>query len=412
MNYTKSIQALRRSAIAMCLAAAALAAGSSTDAATYKRLYSFQGGNDGAGPYVGALITINGKLYGSTWAGGTAGLGTVYSIKTDGTGEQVLHAFQGKPNDGGGGGAGLLQIRKKLYGTTYQGGDGPCGDRGAGGGCGTVYSLSLDGSKEKILYSFQGALDGFDGGEGQLIYDKSTSKLYGVVDDGGQYGGGNVFSINPDGSDLTVLYALGQGNDPFDPQAALTKVKDKLYSTTDSGGSCNAGSVFWTKIDGTAHGVLHSLCTSDGAFPSGGLINVNGRLYGTTSSGGSAADCGTVFAMNPKTGNEIWEYAFQGHPDGCHNQYTGVTYNPADGRLYGLTLFGGTGSCGGGCGTIFSINLDGGDERIEYSFQAGSDGYSPLQDLLLVNGTFYGTTYRGGGGPCTNGCGTVFSFTP
>jgi uncharacterized repeat protein (TIGR03803 family) len=419
MNWEKSIKGLCRNATAICLAAAALAAASSADATTYKRLYSFQGG-DGNGPYVGALIANNGRLYGSTWAGGTAGLGTVYSIKTDGTGEQVLHSLQGKPNDGGGGGAGLLQIRKKLYGTTYQGGDGPCGDRGAGGGCGTVYSLGLDGSKEKILYSFQNMQDGYDGGNGQLIYDKSASKLYGVVDAGGQFGLGTVFSIDPDGSNLTVVYALGNGSDPGTPQAALTRIKDKLYSTGSEGGACGQGAVFWTKEDGTSHKVLHSFCGgSDGISPTGGLIEVNGMLYGTTQFGGGSANCangcGTVFSINPKNGDEEVIYAFQGHPDGSLPTYTGVTYNEVDGRLYGVTSNGGSFTCpGGACGTVFSMNLDGSDEQVVYSFQgqAHSDGMRPEQDLLLLNGTFYGTTYLGGNGACTNGCGTVFSITP
>ena len=64
--------------------------------ANYKVLYSFSGGSDGANPYAG-LIKVKKALYGTTFAGGSyyfnynglLGCGTVFSVTLDGV-EQVL----------------------------------------------------------------------------------------------------------------------------------------------------------------------------------------------------------------------------------------------------------------------------------------------------------------------------------
>jgi uncharacterized repeat protein (TIGR03803 family) len=83
------------------------------------------------------------------------------------------------------------------------------------------------------------------------------------------------------------------------------------------------------------------------------------------------------------------------------------------GNLYGTTFAGGTGPCGGGCGTVFRLAPSGGTytESVVYSFQgsANSDGANPLGALTAdATGNFYGLT--GAGGP--KDCGTVFELSP
>jgi uncharacterized repeat protein (TIGR03803 family) len=46
--------------------------------------------------------------------------------------------------------------------------------------------------------------------------------------------------------------------------------------------------------------------------------------------------------------------------------------------------------------------------RLLYSFGHGSDGQHPEASLIDVNGTLYGTTFKGG----THGDGTVFTLKP
>ena len=56
-------------------------------------LHSFAGGTDGSYPGAG-LIEVDGTLYGTTFSGGSAGFGTVFSISTSGA-ETVVHDFAG-----------------------------------------------------------------------------------------------------------------------------------------------------------------------------------------------------------------------------------------------------------------------------------------------------------------------------
>jgi hypothetical protein len=56
----------------------------------------------------------------------------------------VLHAFTGSPNDGGMGPStsGVIFDQGALYGTTYYGGNGQCGNSTEVVSCGTVYKVS------------------------------------------------------------------------------------------------------------------------------------------------------------------------------------------------------------------------------------------------------------------------------
>lgn len=105
-------------------------------APSFAVLYSFQGGSDGVSPN-GVVIGPGGVLYGTTSAGGTGGLGTVFSLTPpSSTGgpwtETVLHSFTG--SDGANPAAGVVISGLALYGTTSGGGSGTCG-------CGTVFQL-------------------------------------------------------------------------------------------------------------------------------------------------------------------------------------------------------------------------------------------------------------------------------
>jgi uncharacterized repeat protein (TIGR03803 family) len=256
---------------------------------TEKVLYTFAGGSDGAGP-TGNLINVNGVLYGTTFEGGANDNGTVFSITTTGT-EKVLHRFSGG-SDGANPQAGLINVNGTLYGTTASGGSG-C----TGYGCGTVFSVTTDGT-EKVLYSFGGGSDG-ENPEAGLINVKGT--LYGTTQNGGgSFGYRTVFSVTPTGTEK-VLYGFRGGPDGAYPHAGLINVKGALYSTTREDGANGYGTIFSVTTTG-AEKVLYSFGGgSDGDNPEAGLINVKGTLYGTTPTGGDDGchhfGCGTVFAL-------------------------------------------------------------------------------------------------------------------
>jgi uncharacterized repeat protein (TIGR03803 family) len=106
-------------------------------------LHSFGNGDDGARP-AADLTYLHGKLYGTTYAGGTNTIGTVFSLTTKGE-EHVVHSFgEDYGNDGNGPLAGLLDVGGTLYGTTQEGGIRLPSCPHSGNICdwGTVFSLT------------------------------------------------------------------------------------------------------------------------------------------------------------------------------------------------------------------------------------------------------------------------------
>jgi len=396
------------------LAIAALAAGATlpncaAHSQSLTTLYSFTGGADGAMPYPG-LMKKSGALYGTTTFGGSpdcpVGCGTVYSMSQEGT-ETVLHAFTGG-TDGAYPGANLINIRGNFYGTTANGGQLNCNHRR---GCGTVFSVTPTGV-ETVLHSFKHKNDG-NFPEAGLTNIGAT--LYGTTTHGGAYNRGTVYSITLRGRE-NVLYSFKGESDGSHPEAPLTYVDGVLYGTTTNGGGgkCphGCGTVFAITPTGVET-VLHAFNGKDGAFPGAPLINVAGNLYSTTGFGGAAgcatnarsSGCGTVFLIT-RTGIEVVLHSFAGGTDGA-NPY-GLTL--VDGTFYGTTVNGGgTGCFGFGCGTLFAVANYGFATQYSLlsSFDGGNDAANPY-GLVHIGHKLYGTSLAGG----AFGEGTVFQYTP
>jgi len=106
-------------------------------------------------------------------------------------------------------------------------------------------------------------------------------------------------------------------------------------------------------------------------------------------------------------------YTFTGGADGA-NPYAGLTMDQA-GNLYGTAQAGGS----HGNGTVFKLTKKNSNWIMNplYSFQGGNDGANPTARVIFgPDGSLYGTTTYGGGGPCSygpyTGCGTVFKLQP
>ena len=183
----------------------------------YSVLYSFTGRNgDGSEPFAGLARDQAGNLYGTTFGGGSMGLGTVFKIDAAGD-ESILYSFLGG-NDGSiPSSTPVLDPAGNLYGTTDAGGS---YDRG------TVFEIDSSGN-ESVLHSFGGTDDGASPFVG-LVRDKSGN-LYGVTDGGGVDRHGSVFKLDSSGNE-TVLYSFTGGPDGARPEAALIRDSaGKLY---------------------------------------------------------------------------------------------------------------------------------------------------------------------------------------
>jgi uncharacterized repeat protein (TIGR03803 family) len=114
-------------------------------------------------------------------------------------------------------------------------------------------------------------------------------------------------------------------------------------------------------------------------------------------------------ATSGATAKETELFSFPGQPDGALPS-AGLTLG-ADGAIYGTTLFGGTGGCLNGCGTVFRLKPANGGVTVTiiHNFQfALTDGQNPTSSVVFdAAGNLYGTAPGG-----LNGCGVVYKLTP
>jgi uncharacterized repeat protein (TIGR03803 family) len=359
-------------------------------AAKETTLYTFTGGADGGSPYASLIRDAAGNLYGATFAGGAANLGTVFKIDKTGK-ETVLYSFTGTP-DGEHVSRNLLPDKAgNLYGVAYEGG---------ASGFGAVFKLDKAG-KESILYSFGSGTDGEYPGSG-LIAD-AAGNLYGATGYGGKSGNGTVYKVSKSGKE-TILHSFTGKDGQYPFGNLLRDSAGNLYGTTSMGGTSGNGTVF--KLAKGKVTVLHNFAGGrDGANPYAGLVeDAKGNFYGTTYGGGAGCngfDCGTVFEISAK-GKESVLHAFA-LSDGHYPDF-GTLVRDAAGNLYGTTYAGG----GADMGVVFKVSSTG-KESIVYTFTGGTDEGFPVAGLIEDKaGNFYGTTL--GNPPTTNG--TVFRVKP
>lgn len=319
----------------------------------YKLLHEF-GGSDGATPN-GALVSVGSILYGVTDFGGVSNAGTVFAVRQDGSGFTNLHSFTG--SDGQNPFGGLVASGNTLFGTT------------AGGGSfsnGTVFTLSIDGTGFKTLHTFSATESegfGFQTNEdgltpvGELVI--SSNRLYGVTEFGGANGEGDVFSMNQDGSDFTVLHFFYGGL-----PKSLVLSGDFLYG-------CDSWGIFKLRTDGSGFEVLYSV-------DSVGISILSNTVYGVTAGGN-----GAVFAVNTDgTGFRVL------------NKFT----SPRDVSWSGVVVWGDTifGTVVGGPGGVFALNTDGSDFRFLHDFAYWNQGVAPNAALITESGKCFGSTTLGG----------------
>lgn len=297
----------------------------------------------------------------------------------------VLHAFStgSVKNDGANPYGGLALAGGTLFGTTQNGG---------AYGFGTIFRVNPDGSGYAKVYDFTGAADG-GAPQGKLIL--GGNMLYGSASAGGASNYGTIFAIDTNAWRLTPLYNFTNGLDGAAPSTGVVLANDLLYGTSGTYPSTNLGALFELATNGSNFTVLHHFshltgtANLDGAYPYG-LQFYNGVLYGAASDGGTNGT-GTLFGLPAGQTNFSLQESFPmaAYPFvNSNGAYPGGGVVVAGGTLFGVASYGGS----SGWGTVYAGATSGGGIASLHSFSAGTDYRSPNGTPTVLGSNLYGVT--------------------
>lgn len=347
--------------------------------------YPFPVAVSGANPQNVELAAYNGKLYGTTVAGGISNLGTlfeydpatnIYTKKFDFGTNSTLYGCNPR--------AGLLLYNSKFYGVTSG-----CGVNGNG----TIYewdpATNIFTKKYDLVLS--------TGNNVQTALRLMNGKMYGTTVSGGANGFGAVFEWDPATNILTDLFDLtgpGAGNG-WNFFGNVTPYNNKLYCTSWQGNTNGGGALYMIDPalpNGSNATVIKVFDAASGTNGnSNEMVVYNNKLYGTLFYSG-AFSYGTLFELNPAT-NVFTKLA--------DFNYTTTGGNPIGKLVLNGTKFLGMCNSGGvnGKGTIYEWDpANPNTVTKKYDFGAGNydNPINPGASLALFNSKFYATTYNGG----------------
>ena len=395
----------------LAVTAALVLSVASAAAVTTDVIFSFAGSD---GEYADTDLETDsaGNIYGTTVLGGDFGSGTVFQLSPTPNGwvHTVLYSFTGGA-DGGEPYKGVTIDREgNLYGTAVTGGSGSCE-----GGCGVAYKLTNSGGNwtQTVIHAFTGGDDG-SGPGARLTVDRGGN-IYGMAPTGGANGLGTIYRIRQEGGawTLKVIHTFTGGDDGATGSAGrMVLRRARLYGAATTGGAHGSGVIFELSPRAVGEWDFRAIYAfkgqPDGSFPYGALLFAgSGKIYGTTYYGGTNG-IGAVYELSPRRNGEWHEnviYSFQEGSDG-NSPISNLVFDPA-GNLYGTTSEGGLGS-----GTIFKLSPIGGGqwtETVVHPFQGPPDGAFAYNGMVVDRlGNFYGATVHGG----KNDDGSVYKFTP
>jgi uncharacterized repeat protein (TIGR03803 family) len=343
-------------------------------------------GSFGRNPQTRLLLGPDGRLYGTTYGGGTSDRGTIFAIKPDGTGFQLLYQFKLSAGDGRQPYADLIYRSDGFfYGTT---------EINVPGNGGTIFKIRPDGTGYQVLFRFSPATGDLPRGH---LLEGTDGFFYSTTQTGGPGTRGTVYKVRPDGTGFMVLHAFGTTpGDGSDCDTGLTLGSDgKLYGVSSGGGEpTGAGAVFKLNQDGTGFTVLHEFMGTDGYEPDGRPLELaDGSLYGSTelSNGGG----GVIYKIN-KDGSGFQILRIM--PDGVPGSLNSELVPGSDGALYTT-----------GFSALFKLRSDGTDVQFLHQFVRGpEDGVFARGVIFGPDAALYGVAQLGG----VNDAGIVYRIRP
>lgn len=337
---------------------------------------------------IGSMVEVGGKLYGTTYNGGTYGTGVlfeynpvtnVYSVK------QNIFLTNGKNPSGN-----LIEVNNKLYGTCTGGG---------ANGAGALFEYDLTTNLYTVKYNMV-TLTGNSPNAGVAVFN---GKLYGINQYGGTNSRGSIFEYDLSTNTYQIVYnytPVGGSN----PESELYLYNNIFYGFAIGGGSNNLGTIY--KFDPSTYSFTKTYDFPGPISPSarGVFINYNNTLYATTTANGDIGiGGGTIISYNPVTDAYTKQVILNTYSASGNRPTSKLLYY--SGKIYGSTVNGGANNGG-----------------VLFEFNPTTNVYTKLLDLSLTttgtnlgpliesNGILYGNMqfYQASG----LNYGAIFAYNP
>jgi uncharacterized repeat protein (TIGR03803 family) len=342
--------------------------------AQYNIIYNFPATTvNGETPY-GSLTRVGPVLYGMTEYGGAKGVGSIFSMDTNGN--RFTNLFYFDTANGQHPKGSLVISGNVMYGMAYGGG---------ANNDGLVFSIHTDGT------GFTDLLD-FNGTNGEYPYGDLTlsgNNLYGMTSVGGAHNNGLIFTLHTNGSGYADLLDFNSTNGA-NPEGSLLLSGGKLYGMASQGGAhIYFGCAFSLDTNGGGYKDLYDFDGYPvGDLPFGSLIISGNKLFGMTNEGGNFVyGYGALFSIDTGGGGYTNIVSFSG----AIGKYPYGSLTLSGGTLYGMTLDGEN----NGLGNVFSVDTDGTSFKNLVEF-GGTNGEYPYGNVILAGNKLYGMASAGG----------------
>ncbi len=233
---------------------------------------------------------------------------------------------------------------------------------------------------------------------------KAQPTLWAMTDNGGTDNFGTIYSVPTGSNNLTEQYSFtytSHGQSPAYNTFAVAP-NGKLYGTTYFGGN-GSGVLYEYDIATNIYVKKFDFGGTNGVYPNGSMIvATNGKLYGLTGNGGTTNN-GVLYEFDPVTDIYTKKIDFAGTSNGSYAN--GNLVQATNGKLYGLTAYGGANSLG----VLFEYNITTNTLTKKIDFTGSATGSVPYGNLVqATNGKLYGLTTAGG----ASGNGVLFEYDP
>lgn len=340
----------------------------------------FDGIGKGATPYGKLTLAPNGKLYGTTSAGGLYNGGVLFEFNpTDGS---YTKKIDFSPSTGFNPVGSLCRaLNGKLYGISRTGGDKSTG---------TIFSFdSSHGTFEKCFDLLED-MRVSSGGLTEVLF----GRFYFAINVENASGiNGAIFEYNDNTRRLQkkVNFETSDGSFAY---SDLAFRNDGLYGTASRGGLNNKGTIFYySPLYERFNKIYDFENEKKGIYPNGLTVGADGNLYGMTEHGGSNLK-GTYYRVEQSDNSVTHLFDFSNAFNGAFP--FGKLLMASDGNFYCMTTNGGS----YGRGVLFQYDNNSKTlvKKIDFDGLNGdnSSTASVLSLMQASNGKLYGMTARGG----------------